>query len=121
MKTQSFGQAGFNYLIFIPLKNFFYWPLWWYSSGVWLILKLTGHKIVGAWQGLALGVWLKNIFRPMYGQSDAASRIISFFMRLIQIILRLLLMLILLILLLLLPIIYLGLPVLTVWRLWQGI
>jgi len=35
---------------------------------------------------LAIGVWTKNIFVPMFGMHDWQSRIISFFMRVVQII-----------------------------------
>jgi len=33
-------------------------------------------------------VWIKNIFTPMYGQTDWQGKLISFFMRLFQIIFR---------------------------------
>ena len=35
---------------------------------------------------LAIKVWIKNIFVPMFGMHDWQSRIISFFMRVVQII-----------------------------------
>ncbi|MBU1131343.1 hypothetical protein KJ840_04375 [Patescibacteria group bacterium] len=99
------------------IKHIFYWPLWWYSGGFLIILKNTFKKIAGAWIGLALDVWLKNIFRPMYGQYDAASRIISFLMRVVQIIFRFIIMAIISAFILLIPIIYLGLPLAAVWQL----
>lgn len=97
--------------------HFIYWPLWWYSSGFLLVLKFTGQRIALAWKGLALDVWLLNIFVPMYGQFDAASRAISFIIRVIQIVLRFAIMVVISLLILLIPLIYLGLPVLAVWQL----
>jgi len=99
------------------VKHLLYWPLWWYSSGFLNTLRGTGRRIVGTWKSLALGIWLANIFRPMYGQYDFASRIISFFMRLVQVIFRMIIMVIMTVLILLIPIIYLALPVVTVWQL----
>lgn len=39
-------------------------------------------------KSLALRVWIKNLFVPMYGMYDWQSRLISFFMRLAQIVFR---------------------------------
>src|SRR3989344_6670127 len=89
--------------------HFVYWPLWWYSGGFLLILKFTVQRIALAWKGLALDVWLKNLFVPMYGQYDFASRAISFIIRVIQIVLRFAMMVIISWLVLLIPLIYLGL------------
>lgn len=77
------------YIVWRVFKEIFWFPWWWYSQG-WFIW--TGYW--WAWlnkvsRGLALAVWLKNIFVPMYGQRDVASFLISFVMRLIQIIFRL--------------------------------
>ncbi len=41
---------------------------------------------------LAIAVWIKNIFTPMYGQRDWAGMIISFLTRLIQILVRMVIM-----------------------------
>lgn len=63
-------------------------PLWWYSRGLLnLVLKLKTF-LGGKEKSLALSVWIKNIFRPMYGQNDIAGFIISFLMRFVQIIFR---------------------------------
>jgi len=41
---------------------------------------------------LAIDVWLKNLFVPMYGQYDFTGRLISFFVRFVQIIGRIVIM-----------------------------
>ncbi|HLC63772.1 MAG TPA: hypothetical protein VJK25_00280 [Patescibacteria group bacterium] len=117
MTTDNFALTTVKYTILALAKHLIYWPVWWYTAGFLMVLKSTGRKIGLAWQGLALDVWLANIFRPMYGQYDIASRIISFIMRGVQIIVRFVLMVILTVLILIIPVIYLALPILVIWRL----
>ncbi len=63
-----------------------YFPVWWYSLGTKrAFLSCTG-LIADANSNLAPGLWLKNIFVPMFGQTDWQGRITSFFMRLINVI-----------------------------------
>lgn len=111
------ASSNFKSVSLAIIKHTLYWPLWWYTGGFFVVLKSTGIKIARTWKGLALDIWLKNIFVPMYGQRDAASRIISFLMRLVQIIFRFIIMLIMTAFILLIPVIYLALPVVTVWQL----
>lgn len=65
-----------------------YFPVWWYTSGMihagqWCLKLLSnGNTRLGP------GLWLKNIFVPMFGQWDWRGRLISFFMRLVNIIFR---------------------------------
>jgi len=65
-----------------------YFPLWWYTVGFWRFVL----KVFNFWRNqqasLGFWVWLKNIFVPMYGQTDFAGRSISFIIRLVQIIYR---------------------------------
>lgn len=75
--------------LFVALfLNFLYFPIWWYSVGLFKFAK----KVFLFWQqralSLAILVWIKNLFVPMYGQADFVGRMISFFIRLIQIIFR---------------------------------
>jgi hypothetical protein len=64
------------------------WPFWWYTTGVLTALKKMRATIAQGNEELALSIWIKNIFKPMFGQYDWQGRIISFFMRLFQIIFR---------------------------------
>ncbi|MFA5644187.1 MAG: hypothetical protein WC928_01515 [Patescibacteria group bacterium] len=65
-----------------------YFPLWWYSVGLVRLVKVLLKFLGERWLVIGAGVWLKNLFVPMYGQVDFASRAISFFIRLIQIFFR---------------------------------
>jgi hypothetical protein len=70
------------------ILDIFYFPLWWYTVGfLHIIHKLAGYLKSGN-EYLAPGLWLKNIFVPMFGQYDIQGKIISFFMRLVQVIAR---------------------------------
>lgn len=70
------------------ILDIFYFPVWWYTKG-------AGHAGKWCWQmfkhgnnNLAPGLWLANLFVPMFGQYDFQGRLVSFFMRLVQIIAR---------------------------------
>lgn len=69
-----------------------YFPIWWYSKGFLKILTWSKNFLVTRFQMLAIAVWIKNIFTPMYGQRDWAGMIISFLTRLIQILVRMVIM-----------------------------
>lgn len=65
-----------------------YWPLWWYSKGFIAIMTWFMHTVSYYAQVSAVGVWVRNIFTPMFGQYDWQSRIISFIVRIGNIIVR---------------------------------
>jgi len=65
-----------------------YFPIWWYGEGFFKTFKNISRFFRNREQSLGFLVWLKNIFVPMYGQSDWSGRLISFFIRLVQIIFR---------------------------------
>jgi len=109
-----------HFLIYLPkillqiLRDFLYFPLWWYSVGLWRALLQAGNWLREKQIGLGLSVWVKNIFTPMYGQRDFTGKAVSFFIRLVQIIARGLIMLFWLLLSLIWIIFWLALPPLVV-------
>jgi len=74
----------FQRILFDSIVDIFYFPLWWYTSGVLHSFKWCWGFFLDGNQNLAPGLWLKNLFVPMYGQYDWQGRIISFLMRFIQ-------------------------------------
>lgn len=64
----------------------FLFPVWWYTNGLKRVILACGRTVQEANISLAPGIWLKNIFVPMYGQSDWQGRIMSVFMRIVNII-----------------------------------
>jgi len=74
-------------------RDILYFPLWWYSRGlVYLITSLFAF-LKNREKALALGVWIKNILKPMYAQTDWQGILISIFMRIVEIIIRSIIML----------------------------
>ena len=75
-------------LFFEALLDALYFPIWWYTGGI----KYAAGGLFGLFnrgnQTLAPGLWLKNIFVPMFGQYDWQGRMISFFMRSVQVFFR---------------------------------
>ncbi len=92
-----------------------YFPLWWYSLGFFRLLKGLAIFLKERWIIIGAGVWLKNIFTPMYGQSDFTSRAISFFVRLFQIIFRFIAFLFFIILVIAAILLWLLLPIALVY------
>ena len=70
------------------LLDIVYAPVWWYSSGAKQVFLGCGASIKHTAAQLAPGLWLKNIFVPMFGQHDLQGRFVSFFVRLGNIIVR---------------------------------
>ncbi|OGY46432.1 MAG: hypothetical protein A2744_03190 [Candidatus Buchananbacteria bacterium RIFCSPHIGHO2_01_FULL_44_11] len=89
----NIATSTLKFILVDLIGDVLYWPLWWYSKG----LAQAGRFCIQSFQEeserLAIHVWLKNIFTPMFGQYDWEGRIISFFMRLIQLIVRSILLL----------------------------
>ncbi len=88
-----------------------YFPVWWYSVGFVRAAKSVFRFWQAQEESLGFSIWVKNIFVPMYGQRDIASRIISFVMRLVQIIFRGAVLLFWLLLIILILMIWLAFPV----------
>lgn len=66
----------------------FQFPLWWYTRGINYAFQKCLDLVRRGNNELAPGVWLTNLFVPMYGQYDWQGRLISFFMRLVLLIFR---------------------------------
>ncbi|OGL66384.1 hypothetical protein A2856_01680 [Candidatus Uhrbacteria bacterium RIFCSPHIGHO2_01_FULL_63_20] len=63
-------------------------PVWWYTRG----LMQAGRWAVGAFSSanrtLGWSIWAKNLFVPMYGETEWSGRIISFGVRFTMLIVR---------------------------------
>ena len=71
-------------LIFIDLiGSVVEFPLWWYSTGLLLVVDNFKQILNYRYKQYAFGVWIKNFFVPMYGQFDLTGRLISVFMRIV--------------------------------------
>jgi hypothetical protein len=81
-------SIGTTKLITETIWHIVFFPIWWYSRGFVLVSRFAGSSIKNQYINLGLGVWLSNLFVPMYGASDIASRIISFFIRFLMVVVR---------------------------------
>lgn len=87
MKKNNFLLYFLSILIDLT-RDILYFPVWWFSRGLLRLLLILKNFLVDKQKSLGLLIWLKNIFRPMYGQYDFAGILISFFVRFFQIIVR---------------------------------
>jgi len=94
-----------------------YFPLWWYSAGAKHALVWCAQLFQNGNRTLAPGLWLKNIFVPMFGQYDIQGRIISFLMRFFQVLGRGFAMILWLIFCFILFVLWLAIPAVIVWGL----
>lgn len=115
MVKNNFAAYGVTIVLEI-LKDILYFPLWWYSMGLWNFVQGIVQFLKNREKGLGLSVWLKNIFKPMYGQHDWQGILISIFMRLVQIVFRSVLMLVYFLLAVLAFIVWVILPLLIVFE-----
>jgi hypothetical protein len=63
-------------------------PIWWYGQGLAAFLKRLSQTISDVSKILALRVWIKNLFVPMYGETSFSGKVISFGIRLIMVFVR---------------------------------
>lgn len=97
--------------------DFIYFPIWWYTKGAVHALRWCLNLFLHGNENLAPGLWLANLFVPMFGQFDIAGRIVSFLMRLVQIFARSVALFVWFTLCLALFFCWLGLPVLIAYGL----
>lgn len=81
MANSTLGLAV-RYAAVDVVGSFLYFPVWWYTKGAAKAAISCVRTVRGYARQFGVGVWLKNLFVPMFGQYDLAGRIISFFMRL---------------------------------------
>ncbi|MCR4280664.1 MAG: hypothetical protein NUV82_04580 [Candidatus Komeilibacteria bacterium] len=81
MKSGANIIYAFRVTLFDLIKEILYFPVWWYSLGLWQVLRGSGRGIKTGSQRLGVGVMFRYWFKPMYGQTDWQGKIISFFMR----------------------------------------
>jgi hypothetical protein len=81
---------GTKFVLSEFLFDLIYWVIWWYTLGVKKAFIRLIDIVKQGNEQLGVLVWIKNLFKPMFGQNDWQGRLISFFVRLIQIVLRIL-------------------------------
>ena len=75
--------AFFKFIFLDIIGDFIYWPVWWYTVGLKDRFVLAWQQIREMWCSLAVGLWLRHIFTPMYADYTLLGRLISFPIRLL--------------------------------------
>lgn len=88
------NKAFLKKILKIILIDFFvygilYFPIWWYSRGLYKALLRCFRIFYDSFENTGLSMQIRYLFKPMYGQRDVAGILISFFMRLIIVIFKL--------------------------------
>lgn len=101
-----------------PLVEIIYLPGWWYTVGLsWLVKRLLVF-LKNKSKSLNIGVWIRYLFVPMFGEKDTVSRFISFGVRFFQIIFRTWALISFCLLVIATIFIWLFLPVMMLWLFW---
>ena len=108
-------------IFFDFLFDFVCFPLWWYTAGMKRALVSVIQLFRDGNLYLAPGLWLKNIFVPMFGQNDLQGRLVSIFMRFINIIGRTIALLIWFVICILIFFIWPLLPVFVIYMFFQSL
>ena len=119
--TMGLFLATLKSVLFGTIADFLYTPIWWYTSGLWKQVRGVWGSFVLRQEALAVDVWLKNLFVPMYGQYDITGRVISFFVRLVQIVGRMVILLCWAVVLIAWIIVWIAIPVAVVYLIWLQI
>src|SRR3989304_987660 len=69
-------------------REFLLLPFWWYTEGFLKMLALWRQSIGNVSATFGLGIWVKNLFVPMYGDTSFVGRLISFGIRFFMILIR---------------------------------
>lgn len=82
---QSNAVLALKFVTVDLIGSVVFFPIWWYTKGLARMAAYSARTVWSAARDFGIGIWIKNLFTPMFGQHDVASRIISFFARLLAI------------------------------------
>lgn len=99
------------------LFDFLYAPVWWYTRGLKRAAQFAARLVALGNEQFAPGLWLLNIFVPMFGQYDWQGRLVSFFVRLGNVIIRSILLIIWIIFSLVVLLLWIFIPIFVVYTL----
>lgn len=112
---QSVAWAAIKYIVVGVVADVLYFPVWWYTKGLARLVRFCYERILQTASNLALGIWLRNMFTPMFGQYDWQGRLISFMVRIVMLIYKLVVFAIWILLILVLAVGWVIAPVLVGW------
>lgn len=115
--TLSSAIFDFTKVIGQLIGDLIYFPVWWYTKGFIKVIRWAEKYLATRLQATGLLIWFKNIFVPMYGQTDWAGILISFLTRVVQIIVRAIIMVFWLVITIALVMAWLITPIIVVYQL----
>ncbi|OGY86418.1 MAG: hypothetical protein A2458_00705 [Candidatus Kerfeldbacteria bacterium RIFOXYC2_FULL_38_9] len=74
----------FRFILVDLILNIFYFPVWWYTTGVLKVLNLINKEISSLAGALRLKTLFRFLFKPMFGLTDRWSLVISIGVRLVH-------------------------------------
>ncbi|TAL19334.1 hypothetical protein EPN90_03775 [Patescibacteria group bacterium] len=86
--AESVAGSAMKFVAIDLVADFVFFPVWWYTAGLVRTLRAAGRWLNYGRQIMAVGLWVKNIFTPMFAQYDLGGRVISFFVRVAMILAR---------------------------------
>jgi hypothetical protein len=86
--ARNAAVEAIRFLTFDLVADFALFPVWWYTAGFVRALRSAGNWLLEVRRMMAVGIWAKNLFVPMFAQYDLAGRAISFMIRLFMIFAR---------------------------------
>ena len=107
---ESVGRNAITFIVVDLVGDFVFFPLWWYTGGFVRMLRRAKRWLDDVRVMMSIGVWVRNIFVPMFAQYDISGRLISFAVRLANIIGRSIALCIMAVLILLTVLIYIIIP-----------
>jgi len=79
--AQNIALIGIKYFFIDLIGGVLNFPLWWYTRGLNKAKRFCFGSIKDRWNDLAIGLWFKNLFVPMYGETAISGRLISLLAR----------------------------------------
>jgi hypothetical protein len=79
--ANSTSQRALIFILRETVGELLYFPVWWYSIGIWHFLQTLWRRWRSVVEYLAIRILAKNMFRPMYADYTRSGRVISFFFR----------------------------------------
>ncbi|MFA7662440.1 MAG: hypothetical protein WCX88_00805 [Patescibacteria group bacterium] len=113
---QNFIFSTIKVTVIDILLDIIHFPVWWYSSGFIKTLKVCGLSIQNSYHDSAIGILLRNMFKPMYGEYSFTGRVISFFARIFILLFKLIQLVIWIVVLLATLLLWLGLPIIAIYQ-----
>jgi hypothetical protein len=86
--AQSAAGLAVKYFVGDLVGGIVLFPVWWYTRGLDLMVAWTRGAFASANRTLGFGIWVKNLFVPMYGETELSGRLVSFSIRLFMIVAR---------------------------------